>query len=713
VSIEGQTNAHIGSYVLGEVVGRGGMGVVYRATHVHLGREVALKLLAPQLSGNDEFRHRFLRESRLAASIEHPNVITVYDAGDFNGTLYIAMRYVEGIDLAQLLREKGPLEPLAAVSLLDQVAAALDAAHERGLVHRDVKPANVMIASGRCYLTDFGLTKQAAAGATTLALTRTGSFLGTLNYAAPEQIEGREITAQTDIYALGCVLHECLTGSPPFTKDSEVALLYAHLSEPPPPPSQLRSDLPVAIDPVVAKALAKKPEERYRTCGELMSAARAALTEGAGQAAAQPPAPPTAAAQPPRVAAQPPTGSPPRSREEADTGILPGTAATARGQAAPPTAQYAAGGGGTEVTEPGAPIAPPGPRGSRRLALLLAAGVAVVAAAILVVVAAGGGSGNQTRALARGAILVGNSPDGVAHPVGAARRGTVWVANAGDGTITQINEATGRVTGNQFTYASRSGRAAPLSFWQGALWVGDSSNGSVDQIDPTTGHVMRRIHVGGQPYATTVVGAGAAGSGSLWVANYNGTIAKILPGNGSAPPSRRVFAAASGPKRMTEVGKTLVVANETEGTVTKIDTTTGGVIGTLQVHMHPAAISAVPGSDSLWLADRSQDTVTQFAIDSGKMIGSPIHVGSGPSRMTLSTNMLWVANSGDGTVTRIDLSTDRPLAPIKVGGYPDAITASDGIVWVAVWSRPNPQYQGPPGGVTRIAEDTGQVLPHS
>src|SRR5437763_6384195 len=303
------------------------MGVVYRATHVHLGREVALKLLAPQLSGNDEFRRRFLRESQLAASLDHPNVITVYDAGDFNGTLYIAMRYVEGIDLAQLLREQGRLEPLAAVSLLDQVAAALDAAHEHGLVHRDVKPANVMIASGRCYLTDFGLTKQAA-GAASLSLTRTGSFLGTLHYAAPEQIEGREITAQTDVYALGCVLHECLTGSPPFTKDSEVALLYAHLSEPPPPPSQLRPELPRAIDDVVAKALAKSPEDRYGTCAELMAAARAALTEGAGPTVlAQPPAPPTVLAQPP---------APPMEAAPASTEASPPTeAAPAPTEAAP------------------------------------------------------------------------------------------------------------------------------------------------------------------------------------------------------------------------------------------------------------------------------------------------------------------------------------------------------------------------------------------
>ena len=667
MSIEGQTNAHIGAYVLGEVIGRGGMGVVYRATHVHLGREVALKLLAPQLSGNDEFRRRFLRESRLAAQLDHPNVITVYDAGDFNGTLYIAMRFVEGIDLSQLLREQGRLEPLKAVSLLEQVAAALDVAHEHGLVHRDVKPANVMIASGRCYLTDFGLTKQATEDAASAALTRTGSFLGTLRYAAPEQIEGREITAQTDLYALGCVLHECLTGAPPFDKDSEVALLYAHLSEPPPPPSKIRSDLPVAIDGVVAKALAKAPQDRYRTCGELMSAARAALTAQAGQTMiAQPPAPPA----PPTLAAQPP---------------------------APPTA---------EVAEAAETVAPVGRRGSRRV-VLLAVGAALLAAAIAVIVlATGGGSGKGARSLSAAATTVGNSPDGIAHPVGNAGQGIVWVANAGDGTITRIDEASGRASGS-FTYASHSSAAAPLSLWRGALWVGGGADDTVEEINPTTEHMIGSpINVGGQPYATTIA------SGSLWVANNNDTLARIVsggPGTGSAGPTVSVFHTESGPKRITELGNTLYVANESEGTVTKIDASNGRLLGTIHVGIHPSSISAISGS--LWLADRSQGTVTRFDIASGKAIGSPIHVGTGPRRMTVSNNTLWISNGGDGTVARIDLSSGQALAPIKVGGYPDAITAQNGVVWVAVWSAPNSQYHGPPGALVRIDENSGQVLP--
>jgi serine/threonine-protein kinase len=292
VSIGEQSTVSIGPYVLGQVLGRGGMGVVYRATHVHLGREVALKLLAPELTTNDEFRGRFLRESRLAASLDHPNIITVFDAGDFNGTLYIAMRYVEGVDLAQLLRKQGRLDPLAALSLLDQVADALDAAHDHGLIHRDVKPANVMIASGRCYLTDFGLTKDASASPGSAGMTRTGMFLGTLSYAAPEQIEGAEVTASTDIYALGCVLYECLTGTPPFRKETDVALMFAHVSETPRPPSELRPDLPAALDEVLAKALAKSPEDRYATCGELMAAARAAVAPNVQAGMPAEPAPP-------------------------------------------------------------------------------------------------------------------------------------------------------------------------------------------------------------------------------------------------------------------------------------------------------------------------------------------------------------------------------------------------------------------------------------
>src|ERR1019366_1022423 len=217
------------------------------------------------------------RESRLAASLDHPNVVTVYDAGDADGTLHIAMRCGGGIELAEYRRREGPLSPAQALSMLEQVGSALDAAHQRGLIHRDVKPANVLIASGECYLTDFGLTKRATPSDVSAAPTRTGQFLGTVDYVAPEQIEGAEIDGRVDVYALTCMLHECLTGSRPVPKDSELAIISAHLRDPPPRPTELRPDLPAAIDDVVATGMAKSPQQRYSTCAELTAAAREAL----------------------------------------------------------------------------------------------------------------------------------------------------------------------------------------------------------------------------------------------------------------------------------------------------------------------------------------------------------------------------------------------------------------------------------------------------
>src|SRR3954466_12371295 len=304
--------------MLGKLVGRGGMGVVYEAQHVHLGRTVALKLLTPELSANPDFRARFLRESQLAATLEHASIVTVYDAGEVNGVLYLAMRYVRGTDLAALLSQRGPLTARETLMILGQVASALDTAHAAGLVHRDVKPANVMIEGEHCYLTDFGLTKRTMAE--TRALTAAGQFLGTVDYVAPEQIEGRDQDGRVDVYALGCVLFECLTGSRPYPRDSQVAIIYAQLREPPPRPSELRPDLPAAIDGVIARGMAKAPERRYQTCGEMIEAARGPAPPATTQPRAVPPPPvvedlPTAPLPPPTgtraTAPLAPTGAPP------------------------------------------------------------------------------------------------------------------------------------------------------------------------------------------------------------------------------------------------------------------------------------------------------------------------------------------------------------------------------------------------------------------
>jgi YVTN family beta-propeller protein len=264
----------VAGYRIERLVGRGGMGDVYRAHDDRLDRPVALKLLAERYAEDDGFRERIMRESRLAAGLDHPNVVPVYEAGQAAGRVYIAMRYVDGTDLRALLRREGALEPTRAVEIAAQTANALDAAHARGLVHRDVKPSNVLIDErGHCYLADFGLTQSVSdRGQVT-----DGSLLGTLDYVAPEQIRGDELDARADVYSLGCLLFECLTGDVPFRRPSDVATIYAHLEEEPQPASERRPALPPALDAVLAKAMAKDPEERYPSCSALVDDTRAAL----------------------------------------------------------------------------------------------------------------------------------------------------------------------------------------------------------------------------------------------------------------------------------------------------------------------------------------------------------------------------------------------------------------------------------------------------
>src|SRR4051794_511529 len=254
------------------VLGRGGMGVIYRATELRLGRSVALKLIATEQASDPEVRERFEREARMTASIEHPNVVPVYGAGEEDGHLYLVMRYVPGTDLHHLLRTEGRLAPARAASIIAQVADALDAAHAAGLVHRDVKPANVLIGGDHAYLSDFGITRVQSAET---RITDSGNWIGTVDFMAPEHLRGEPTDARADVYALGCVLYTALTGTPPYRRTTVPATITAHLHEPPPRPSETPG-VPVAFDAVIARALAKEPADRYPSAGDLGRAARAA-----------------------------------------------------------------------------------------------------------------------------------------------------------------------------------------------------------------------------------------------------------------------------------------------------------------------------------------------------------------------------------------------------------------------------------------------------
>jgi serine/threonine protein kinase len=267
--------SRVAGYLLERLVGVGGTAAVFRARDERLGRVVALKLL----TGDERVRRRFAREARAVAAVDHPHIIPVYEAGEAGGVLFIAMRFVAGDDLRVVVERAGSLRPRRAAAFISPVASALDAAHDAGLVHRDVKPANMLVDVGpgrpeHVYLSDFGLARgMLSVGGPTSA----GQFLGTPDYAAPEQASGGSVDGRTDQYALGCVAYTLLTGAPPFPREEAMAVLYAHLYAPPPRVTSARPDLPPALDQVLARALAKAPEDRYGSCGEFADALREAL----------------------------------------------------------------------------------------------------------------------------------------------------------------------------------------------------------------------------------------------------------------------------------------------------------------------------------------------------------------------------------------------------------------------------------------------------
>jgi len=344
-------------------VGRGGMGILYLAVEPGLDRRVALKLIAPEAAAEEVFAKRFAEESRIAASIEHPNVVPIYAAGEEDGIPFIAMRYVAGSDLARRLAREGRLTPAQAVALVAQVGNGLDAIHAAGLVHRDVKPANVLLGGGEgdehAYITDFGVARNVA---TESGLTQTGRFVGTLDYVAPEQISGSRVDARVDVYALGCLLFKLLTGEVPFPREGEAARLYAHLNDPPPAPSLYAPEVSMALDDVVARAMSKQPGDRYPSAGDLGRAAAAAIGG-------------TSVSVPERT-------------------VATGAAATRESEPTPLAPAGATEGSGSPLTRRLEPTAPGG-FGRRRLALA-GAGLLAVAAIVaggLALAGSGGGDG--------------------------------------------------------------------------------------------------------------------------------------------------------------------------------------------------------------------------------------------------------------------------------------------------------------------------------
>ena len=612
----------IAGYRIDELIGRGGMGVVYRAEHVHLRRTVALKVLAPEVADTEGFRERFVHESRVAAGIDHPAIVTVYDAGEVDGQLYLAMRYVEGSDLASVLRDEGRLTPERALSILEQVASALDAAHAHGLVHRDVKPGNVLLQGDRAYLTDFGLTKRIDAAT---AFTATGQFVGTIDYVAPEQIRGGDLGPPTDVYALACVLHQCLTGARPFPRDTDVAVLYAHLEEPPPRPSQ--AGMPPALDPVITRAMAKDPAGRQGSCSALITEARAALAQPATEVAPRP-APATATA--PVLAT-------------ASTRTLPAR--------------------------------------SRRRPALIAGAVALAAVVVVAVVLAGGGSGDDPprraqppaeQALAAEAgtpVAVGSQPAGV-----AVRDGSVWIANEGDGTVSWLDAETGESRRDPIPVG-----ADPhgITVGRGSVFVTNTGAGTVSQLNAETGDPVREIEAGADARWVAL----GVGDNSLWVSNNaSGTVSRVNLDNGEVVDEIEV---GSMPRGIGTTQSSVWVANFEDDTLTRIAVDSGQADDPVRTGSGPEGIAIRDGV--IWVANNTGNTVTRHNNRTGAQIGDPIPVDDGPYGIWVGDDFVWVSNENADSVTLLDPDSGEVVGePLPVGATPAGVRADEGVAWVTL-----------------------------
>jgi serine/threonine-protein kinase len=488
--------SRIAGYRLDQAIGRGGMAIVFRAFDESLNRQVAVKILAPELALDEDFRQRFIRESQLAAQVDHPHIIPVFAAGEADGALYIAMRFVPGGNVGSLVRREGALPAGRAAAIISSVAAALDAAHEAGLVHRDVKPTNMLVDvrpghPDHIYLSDFGIAKSASA---TSGLTQTGSFLGTLEYSAPEQIQGHPVDGRADQYALACSASMILAGSPPFHRDSDLAVLHAQLSEPPAPLAGRVPGIPAAVDQVLQRALAKAPADRYPSCGEFAAALSAAFGLGAPEATRRSDHPWGAADDSGASGAGTLTTIPP---------AVPYVSA-ARGHAAASVPPHGAGGGGTAL--------PP----RRRASLVIAA---VVAAAI---VAAGGGV--AAAILASG----GQRPTASGGPGGTAGSGTA--RNVGTSTASPGGSSAASLSQVSSPSVSPS---SPADLPPTRASGGQVSASIVHTVSDAGGGPGQVNSVAFSPDGNMMVTGGKNGEAFLWSARTGQLITPLRPGAGT------------------------------------------------------------------------------------------------------------------------------------------------------------------------------------
>jgi hypothetical protein len=594
---EERIGTDLAGYRIERVLGRGGMSVVYLAHDPRLKRNVALKLLAPELAEDDGFRVRFLRESQLAASLDHPNVVPIFEAGEVDGLLYIAMRYVVGTDLKALLRAERALARERALALVAQVASALDAAHERGLVHRDVKPSNVLL-TGRpdkehCYLADFGLSTSTS----DRSIADARQIVGTIDYVAPEQIRGLEVDGRADVYSLSCLLYECLVGDIPFRRPSDVAVIYAHLEEPVPKATERAPGLPAAVDTVLERGTAKLPDERWRTCADLVEAARSALGEAA---------------------------TPVPVRRWSKRRVI---AATFIGVAAAAAALAALTLGGSETalarSDTLVRIDPRGDKSAEGIAV--GAGptaVTVCAGSVWVTSRAGVVVQVEPRSLTRHEVRVAGTPSDVADVGDLAA-----VVSGPPEQVTMVDAQFGQVSGVVGVPAARASGTA-VAFGRD-VWVANPSGRKLALLGPPYTAISASVAVAGAPRLV------AAGEGAVWAVGGR-TLWRV--------DARALRVAARiqlpfVPSAIDAGGGGVWLADESGDAVVRIDPGSGRPTATINVGDAPTAVAVGPGA--VWVANRGDGTVSR--VDPRrKAVDKTISIGAEPIDLVAGLGAVWV-----------------------------------------------------------------------
>jgi YVTN family beta-propeller protein len=621
--------SRFGRYQIQSLIGRGGMGAVYLAKDDRLRRTVAVKVLLPELANDETFRERFIRESRVAASLDHPNIVAIYEADEVSGMLYLAMQYVEGSDLRALIGQKEPLELGRVIEILSQIASALDAAHERGLVHRDVKPANILLAIGagareHAYLTDFGLAKTTAGDA---SLTRVGELLGTPDYMAPEQIRGEQVDTRTDVYSLGCVFFECLTGEVPFKKQGDVAAIYelfAHLDEPPRLPSSVREAISPELDLVVVRAMAKDRDARPARCGELMSYARRASERSgrSGRWRAW-----RTRRQMRRVARR---GHPARRASLALGGLLLAASLTVASIEIPRSMRSG--------TQPSHSVGlPPHVTAS---------------------------------------LQVGKSPSTIGFGARAA-----WVPDFARNEVFRIDPSTDKVVSS----ISVPGEPLAVATTRGSVWVA-TFNGVV-RINARTDHIVQF----GDSRADGIGGGGggtiAAGFGSVWAGTLY-SVLRISPRTNRV--SGEVFVGVGTVLSGGEVSNAIAtgegavwVIDSAHDSVQRINPRQNKVVRTIHVGAAPRGLAV--GEGSVWVVNTVGNNVSRIDPATNKVIAT-IRVSSAgktaaPQAVVVSNGMVWVASTDD-KIWIIDPTKNRVVGAVSVAGSPSTLSVGDGTIWV-------------------------------